>query len=214
MQKGTRPTWRGVVLHAARIRLSTPLPRPAAARPVPPPPLRLTPVPQAGFSLVEVLVAVGIAAAVLISIGGLFILGSQNVVAGGNLSTATTLAQSILEQMRGMSSEEIYGVLNGQPDDSSLTWDTDQPNPTYTEKNLDYATEFNAVLNAWRDDARESLPKGQVVLTVEGFHNRPVSGDDGTTAYSAARFLRIQLTIHYREIRGHGRQVTMNLLKF
>jgi prepilin-type N-terminal cleavage/methylation domain-containing protein len=169
---------------------------------------------QHGFSLVEVLVAVGIAATVLISICGLFILGSQNVAAGANLSTATTVAQSTLEQMRGMSAEEIYGVMNGQPEDRVRTWDTDQPNPTYTERNLEHAADFNIILNDWRDTVREALPRGVMILTVEGFDDRPLPGDDGTATFGGARFLRIQITMHWTELRSHGRQVTMNLLKF
>ena len=51
-----------------------------------------------------------------------------------------------------------------------LTWNTDQPNPTYTPPNDSNADEYNAVLDAWRQEVREALPSGEIHLTVgDGF---------------------------------------------
>jgi len=213
MCKETRETWCGVVRSSGDPGVIETSPRDTGAGGAPISRPQAGP-RQRGFSLIEVLVATGIASAVLISISGLFIMGSQNVVSGANLSTATTFNQSILEEIRGFNAEKIYGLLNGQPGDSIQTWNTDQSNPTWTEKNAEYATEFAAVLDEWRTNVRESMPRGVFSLTVEGFDNRPEGADDGTATFGGAQFIRIQVTVHWTEVRGHGRQVTMNLLKF
>lgn len=168
---------------------------------------------QSGFSLVEVLVAAGITGAILISISGLFILGTQKVKSGRNLSTATTVGQSVLEEMRGFRGRKIYGLLEGQEDDAFITWNTDQANPVYTEGNLDFADEYNAVLDGWRDMVRDDLPRGRLDVTVEGFTNRPQGANPGTAPFGSSRFLRVEVTISWTEIR-RNRRVTMNLIKF
>lgn len=169
---------------------------------------------EKGFSLVEVLIAAGITAAILISISGMFILGTQKVKGGRNLSAATTVNQSILEQMRGMRGRTIYGVLNGQTGDSVVTWSTDLANPAYSGDNEDLAAEYGLIVDDWRAVVREALPRGRVIFTVEGFANRPTGGNDGTATLGGARFLRIEVSVAWTEVRGRSRVVTTNLIKF
>jgi hypothetical protein len=113
-----------------------------------------------------------------------------------------------------MRADEVYGILDGQPADAVKTWNTDQANPVYTEANVNNASKYNVLLDAWRDDVRRELPNGRVVLTVEGFADRPRNGNDGRTTLGAARFLRVRTTVFWREYRGRGRLVTMELIKF
>jgi len=167
-----------------------------------------------GFSLVEVLIAAGITAAILISISGMFVYGAQKVKAGRYLSAGTTVSQSILEEMRGLSAVTIYGVLDGQPVDKVKTWNSDQANPVYSGINQDFADKYGEILDGWRGLVREEIPRGQVQLTVEGFADRPQGGVDGSTTFGSARFLRIEVTVFWRESRSRGRRVTQQLIKF
>ena len=63
---------------------------------------------QAGFSLVEVVVALGLLAAVLISISGLFVLAHKQVDGGRKNSVALSVARDILEEMDGWSYRQLY----------------------------------------------------------------------------------------------------------
>jgi len=169
---------------------------------------------QAGFSLVEVLVAAGITGGILIAIAGLFVLGGQKVKGGRCVSAATTVAQSVLEEIRGLRADEIYGLLDGQPTDPVRAWNTDQANPVWTEANLNNTDKFTEILDKWRAAAQEELPSGRIGLTVEGFLDRPRGGNDGTSTFGGARFLRVTVTVFWRESRDRGRRVTMELIKF
>jgi type II secretory pathway pseudopilin PulG len=54
---------------------------------------------QAGMNLVEVLIALGIMAGVLISVASLFVLGGQRVKGGRNMTQALAVASDILEDL-------------------------------------------------------------------------------------------------------------------
>ena len=55
---------------------------------------------QAGMSLVEVLIALGIMAGVLISVASLFVLGGQRVKGGRDMTQALAVASNITEDLR------------------------------------------------------------------------------------------------------------------
>ena len=63
---------------------------------------------QRGFSLVEVVVALGLLSAVLISISGLFVLAHKQVDGGRKHSVALSVARDILEEMDGWSFRQLY----------------------------------------------------------------------------------------------------------
>ena len=56
---------------------------------------------HAGFSLPEALLAAGVVATVLLAVTRLVPTASQQITAGGNLTRASTLAQALLEMVRG-----------------------------------------------------------------------------------------------------------------
>jgi len=55
---------------------------------------------EAGMSLIEVLIALGIMASVLISVASLFVLGGQRVKGGRNMTQALAVASDITEGLR------------------------------------------------------------------------------------------------------------------
>jgi type II secretory pathway pseudopilin PulG len=63
---------------------------------------------ERGFSLVEVVVALGLLAGVLIAIGGLFILGGRSVKGGRTSSEALTAGKEILEEMNGWAFTQLW----------------------------------------------------------------------------------------------------------
>ena len=65
----------------------------------------------AGFSLVEVVVALGLLAGVLISISGLFVLANRQLDGGRNHSIALSVARDVLEEMDGWGFRQIYSTF-------------------------------------------------------------------------------------------------------
>ena len=79
---------------------------------------------SAGFSLVEVVVALGLLAGVLISISGLFALASRQLDGGRNHSLALAVARDILEEMDGWSYRQVYTGLGSDGSSATLTVDS------------------------------------------------------------------------------------------
>jgi type II secretory pathway pseudopilin PulG len=63
---------------------------------------------ERGFSLVEVVLALGLLAMVLISISGLFLLGGRQLRSGRDSSEALAVARAILEEMEGWGIRQTY----------------------------------------------------------------------------------------------------------
>jgi type II secretory pathway pseudopilin PulG len=63
---------------------------------------------ERGFSLVEVIVALGLLAGVLISIAGLFVIGGRQVESGRTATEALSVARGILEEMDGWGFRQTY----------------------------------------------------------------------------------------------------------
>ena len=63
---------------------------------------------EGGFNLIEVVIALALLAAVLLTISGLFIQGSQSVNTGRDLTEATSLATDLLEQMDKWAFSQLY----------------------------------------------------------------------------------------------------------
>ena len=68
---------------------------------------------ESGFNLIEVVIALALLAAVLLTISGLFIQGSQSVNTGRDLTEATSLATDILEQMDKWAFSQLYTNFSG-----------------------------------------------------------------------------------------------------
>jgi type II secretory pathway pseudopilin PulG len=132
----------------------------------------------AGFSLAEVVVALGLLAAVLISIAGLLVLGNRQVRGGRNSSQAIAVARDVLEQMGGWGFEQTYRRFGDDGSSSVLTIDSRDPG---------YASQWQARLDGALDDAHATI-------TLEAL---PDTGPP--IVLSAARAIRIEVAIDWRE---------------
>lgn len=68
----------------------------------------------AGFSLAEVVVALGLLASVLISVAGLLVLGNRQVSSGRSRSEALALARDVVEQMKSWSFDRTTAAFDGE----------------------------------------------------------------------------------------------------
>ena len=82
---------------------------------------------EGGFSLAEVVVALGVLASVLISVAGLLVLGNRLVKAGRGNSEALAVARDVLEEMECWSFEQVYSTFGCDPAQPSCSASTDDP---------------------------------------------------------------------------------------
>jgi type II secretory pathway pseudopilin PulG len=161
----------------------------------------------AGYSLIECLLAAGLMTGVLASISGLFIVGTQSVKSGRELTKATAIGNSALEQVLGWNYDKVYAVAGGAAADRTRTWSTDLANPSFTGTTAEVA-EMNAVLDDWREKVRTDLRLGKLTYRVDGLGRLPTTTDDGRVSYVDASFLRVTVTVEWIEGRNRRRQVS------
>ena len=159
-----------------------------------------------GYSLIECLLASALLAGVLVSISGLFIVGTKSVRSGRELTKATTLANSVAEQVMGWPYEKVYGFAGAVATDQTKTWDTNSANPAYTGSTQDVA-DWTATANDFRSQVQSQLQAGHITYRVDGMARLPAGTDRGLTTYQDAGFLRMTVTVSWTESGGRQRQV-------
>lgn len=162
---------------------------------------------EAGYSLIECLLAAGLLTGVLVSISGLFILGTSSVKSGRELTKATTVANSCMEQVMSMPFESVYGLAGAIGSGQTANWSTNNANPTFTGTSEDVA-EWTSIINAWRTTVRSQLMLGELTFKVDGMGRLPAGGDPGLVPYVDAQFLRVIVTVSWSERNGRRRSVT------
>ena len=166
---------------------------------------------EQGFSLVEVLLSAGLLAGVLLSISSLFVLGSQSVRSGRELTKATTVANSAVEQVRAWSYDKVYGFAGASGASTTGTWSSDAVNPSYVGSAADVA-DWTATANAWRDEVEANLNQGALTYTVDGISNLPTEDDTGLDQFAEADFIRVRIRVQWTENNGRTRHVTFEQL--
>jgi type II secretory pathway pseudopilin PulG len=166
---------------------------------------------QGGYSLIEVLVSVGVLAGVLLSISTMFVAGTHGVRSGRDLTAATTIGNSLMEDVLSWPFDQVAGMAGGTRFDSSQVWNTDLPNPAYDAEAAD-ALLWGAIADEWRETVRSTLQEGVITYRVDGVHRLPDGGDDGLGAFNEAHYLRVTVTVAWTEARGRRRHVIFEQL--
>ena len=132
---------------------------------------------QAGFSLIEVIVALGILAGVLLSVAGLFVVGERQVARGRHQSTALAAAQTILEEIGVWNYEATWERFDSIGDVATLTAATTDTNPA-------------SIASKWQPVLQDTLANGRAEIRVE-------SCDGSNLNVSPA--LRVVVTVSWDE---------------
>ena len=132
---------------------------------------------QAGFSLVEVMVALGLLAGVLLSVAGLFVVGERQVARGRHQSTALAAAQTILEEIGVWNHEATWKRFDSIGDVAILTVVTTDTNP-------------DNIASKWQPLLQDTLANGRAEIRVE-------SCDGANLNVSAA--VRVVVTVLWDE---------------
>jgi prepilin-type N-terminal cleavage/methylation domain-containing protein len=133
---------------------------------------------KGGFSLIEVVVALGLLAAVLISVSGLFVLAHRQVDSGRKHSVALSVARDILEEMDGWGFRQLYMEYGFDGSASSYTADS----------------RSNDVAAGWQEALNAELQSSYAEILIESLDEA-----GSPPALTAARGIRVQITVHWME---------------
>lgn len=133
---------------------------------------------QKGLSLVEVVLALGLLATVLISVGGMYILSDRQVKSGRCSSEAIAVGRTVLEEVQGWGFRQTYQMFGFDGAARRYTVDT---------RTAAYGDHWQAALdetlvNAWAEIEISSLANSLPVPTLQ-----------------ATRNMRVVVTVHWEE---------------
>jgi len=148
---------------------------------------------QDGFSLIEVTLALGLLATVLISIASLFIIGGKQVHQGKSTTSATAVGQTIMERIDQLPYVETYGYFGGTDTSTSLVVST-------------VTTGNNA--NQWQSEINSRLgpnASGTIFITPLGSAS-PLNMGSGSA-------LQVKISVVWRAL-GRNRTVALQTIRF
>ena len=129
-----------------------------------------------GFSLIEVILALGLLAAVLVTMAGLLVLGAREAKSGRTASEALSVAQTILEETQGWGFRQTYSGFGFDGTATSYTVDT---------RTNSYASKWQAALDS-------KLFNSYAVIDLESL-------GPGTPPMASTQVIRVIVTVHWEE---------------
>jgi len=149
---------------------------------------------ERGFSLIEVTIAMGLLATVLISIASLFIMGGKQVKNGKSTTTAVALTHEIMERIDQLSYSQVYTWFGGTDSSTSLSV------PTTTLGNQ---------ANQWQAEIAGKLG-GQAFGTIAV---TPLGGTVSPPTMVSSQVLQVQVTLNWNEL-GRTKTLRLRTLRF
>lgn len=144
-----------------------------------------------GFSLVEVIIAIGVLAGLLLSIATMFILGGRQVKAGKTITEATTIAQDVMEEFDRTSFTSLYTNLGAAATDSTRTV---------------LSTTTGSPIAGWQTEIARKLANGSAAVTIDA-----VGG--GTPTFGTAAGIRLTVNVAWNEL-GRPQSVRLSTVRF
>ena len=142
-------------------------------------------VSEKGYSLIEILVSLGLMAGVMVAICSMFVLGGTYVKSGRQLTQATSLAQDIMEDINKQSYTGLYLLLQGG-----------SPDPNAQSVTSDTRISGDAANAQWGSGIRSKLHQGFAVVTMV-----PVGGTVTPSTFSTGEAIRISVQLGWTELR-------------
>jgi Tfp pilus assembly protein PilV len=161
-----------------------------------------------GFSLIEVLAAAALLAAVIISIMAMFIYGGQHINGGRLMTKATSIATDALEEMRRLNFEQVYQLLEDTRADADelYEWQSDTELPNQPAP----GGAFDDILQDWKIQVEENLPEGRMVISTRGLDE--LGSNPAQSPFVDASLIQVVVTVEWRE-RARNRSVVFEILK-
>jgi len=130
----------------------------------------------AGFSLAEVVVALGLLASVLISVAGLLVLGNRQVSSGRSSSEALAVARDVLEEIKSWSFHETTAAFVDDCDLATLTCTIE--------------SETSVTAADWHRQLVDDVGQGRLEIVLDS-----LDGD----ALDQTRNLRVTVTVYWED---------------
>ena len=146
---------------------------------------------EAGFSLIEVVIAIGVLAGVLLSIASMFIMGGRQVKTGKTVTEATTLAQDLMEQFDKESFTSLYLNLGAVATDSTRTV---------------LSTTSGSAIQGWQTEINRKLANGSASVRLDAM-------GPGTPNFGTAAGIKVTVTLSWNEL-GRPQNVAMSTVRF
>jgi prepilin-type N-terminal cleavage/methylation domain-containing protein len=147
--------------------------------------------PEQGFSLVEVIIAIGVLSGVLVAISSMFMLGGRQVKVGKTITSATAIAHDIVERFENRSFNTLWADLGAAGTDSTRTVNS---------------TTTGSPLAPWQAEIAQKLANGSASLTITAL-------GPGTPTFATATAIRIRTAVTWNEL-GRPQTVTLQTVKF
>ena len=139
---------------------------------------------QGGFSLVELVIAIGLLAGVMLAIAGMFSFAGKQVKSGRTSSEALAVGRQILEEMNGWAYRQTYE--NFGLDGAAATY------------SIDTRTSTNAFAQKWHAILQSKL--GQSAYATIALASVVGSGSPPVMNSGTAKNYRVTVTVHWTEI--------------
>jgi hypothetical protein len=144
-----------------------------------------------GTSLLDVIVALAIAAGALVSLASMFVFGAREMKAGRTLSEATAIAQDIVETIGKRSFTTLYTSLGAGASAAVAETESDAS---------------GSPLAPWQADLARRLENGRASALLQAL-------GDGTPPFGSASGIRLTVTVRWSEA-GRARNVTLSTVRF
>ncbi len=146
---------------------------------------------EKGFSLIEVIIAIGVLSGVLVSISSMFLLGGRQVKVGKTMTQATALCHDIMESFDTRSFTALYVDLGAA---STAT--------THTV----FSNVSGSAIEAWQTEISRKLEGGVASVAIT-----PMGA--GTPNFGSATGIRINVNLTWNEL-GRPQTVRLSTTRF
>jgi uncharacterized protein (TIGR02598 family) len=140
---------------------------------------------ESGFSLIEVVIALGLLAGVVITVSGLFILGGRQLKSGRTSSEALAVAREIVEEMNTWGFRQTWQIWDG-----SFTGAAN----TYT---ADTRTNTTPQAQEWQQTLEDKL--GSAAFATVAVNSLAQTGTPPNFNTSSCKALRVVVTVFWNE---------------
>lgn len=153
---------------------------------------------ERGFSLVEVVIALGLMAGVLIAIAGLFVLGGRSVKSGRTSSEALAAGREIVEEMNAWGFSQLWSNFGYAGTAKTYTADT--------------TTCTTADCTGWQTALVAKLgPSARATIKIDSVAQGSLAVPDFVDGGGAVTAKNVRLTVDvlWTQVPGRSRQVSV-----
>jgi len=151
----------------------------------------------AGYSLIEVIISLGILTGVIVAIASMFVLAQTTVKSGKLLTQATSIGEDMMEDINKLSYNGLQVYFVGTQNLATLT--------SYT---ADTRTAGSYAATTYANIIKAKLWKGYALITLT-----PIGGNVKPAVWNSGEAIRVSITIFWTELR-RNRSVTVEGVRF